>query len=146
MPRLVRHLRHPVLPLLAALGVALFAPGAAGAHQCVDVEILRSPDVAHVGELIAVEGWAANCGDPARGFQLTWVLVDQTGDRFQLAAEVIQLEPGRSETAVVRLLIPTRLRVGHYRLALVGVAPSGFLDQDLARIAIRKAPAGGGGS
>lgn len=129
--------------LVGALVLAL--PAAARAHQCIDVEVLDAPDLAHPGDLIHATGWAANCGDPARGFRLGWVLIDQMGDRIQLAAEVVQLEPGEAQTAVARLLLPTRLRPGVYRLALVGQAPSGFTDSDSVRLRIRPVPERGGG-
>lgn len=133
-----RPIRRPAIVVAAALAVALAVPLAAAAHQCVDVEILRAPEVAHPGELIHVEGWAQNCGDPARAFRLTWVLVDEIGDRQQLSSQAVQLAPGEAETAVVRLLLPRDLRPGHYGLVLVGQAPSGFTDRDAVRIAIRK--------
>jgi hypothetical protein len=127
----------------ALLGLLLLTlPAAARAHQCVDVEILESPDLAHPGQLIHVTGWIKNCGDPARGFRTGWVLVDQMGDRIQLAGGPVQLEPGEAESETVRLLLPDRLRPGIYQLVLVAQTPTGFTDSYGVRLAIR--PARGG--
>lgn len=137
--------RRTIPILLAGLLCLAVLPAAARAHQCIDVEILAAPEVAHVGELIHVTGWALNCGDPARGFRLGWLLVDQMGDRIHLGGGAVRLEPEASETKEVRLLLPTRIRPGLYTLVLAGQAPSGFSDQDAVRLRIRKAPARGDG-
>jgi hypothetical protein len=137
---------HRTIPiLLAGLLCLALLPTAARAHQCIDVEVLEAPEIAHVGQMIHVTGWALNCGDPTRGFRLGWVLVDEMGDRIHLGGGGVKLRPEESETAEVRLLLPTRIRPGHYTLVLVGRAPSGFSDQDAVRLQIRKAPARGDG-
>ena len=120
--------------LLALLAVV----PAAQAHQCVDVEVLRAPDSAAAGSMIAVEASATNCGDPARGFILSWVLVAENGDRLQLTKSVAQIEPGRTLSGANRLLLPARIRPGVYNLGLVGEAPSGYTDSDLTRIEITR--------
>ncbi len=132
------HTQNRSLPFVAALALVglLAAAPAARAHQCVDVDLLRAPDRAQAGEMIVAEGSVTNCGDPARGFHVAWVLVDQLGDRIQLRRTVAQVEPGETQTGVVRLLLPERLRPGLYALVMVGEAPSGFTDSDAQRIAI----------
>lgn len=135
---------RPLLVLAAALVAALALPLAAAAHQCVDVEILRAPEVAHAGTLIHVEGWVQNCGDPVRAFRTAWVLVDEMGDRQQLASHAVQLVPGEAAAEVVRLLLPRDLRPGVYSLVLVARAPAGFTDRDAVRLAIRKRDDAGG--
>jgi hypothetical protein len=132
------HTHNRSLPSAAALALAgmIAAAPAARAHQCVDVDLLRAPDRAQAGEMIVAEGSVTNCGDPARGFLIAWVLVDQLGDRIQLRRTVAQVEPGETETGFVRLLLPERLRPGMYALVMVGEAPSGFTDSDVQRIAI----------
>jgi len=136
---------RPPLVLAVALAAALTMPLAAAAHQCVDVDILRAPEVAHPGALIHAEGWAQNCGDPVRAFRLAWVLVDEMGDRQQLSSKALQLVPGEAESAVVRLLLPRDLRPGIYSLVLVGQAPAGYTDRDAVRLAIRRRNDAGGG-
>ena len=127
----------PVLVVLALL--MLGGAQAVLAHQCVAVEILRSPGVAAPGDLIVTESSATNCGDPARGFILTWTLVNEnTGQRIVLKRTVAQIEPGRTITGLNRLLLPARLRPGIYHLVYHGEAPSGFTDSDAARIEIRR--------
>ena len=103
--------------VIAALMILGGAP-AVLAHQCVSVDILRSPDVAHPGDLIVTESSATNCGDPARGFVLSWVLVNANGDRFLLKKTVAQIEPGRTISGFNRLLLPTRLRLAVSPLTL----------------------------
>jgi hypothetical protein len=49
------------------------------------------------------------------------------------------VEPGMRVHGTHRLLLPDDVRPGHYRLALVGRAPSGFTDTEIARIALRPA-------
>ena len=118
------------------LTVVLGAAPAAWAHQCVDVEILQSPERAAAGTVLVVRGTATNCGDPARGFWLSWVLVAENGDRILLKKSVGQIEPGRTIAGGSRLMLPVRLRPGIYQLGFVGEAPSGFTDTDLVRLEI----------
>lgn len=127
------------IPALAfAMLLMLSGAPAVLAHQCVAVEILRSPDAATPGELIVTESSATNCGDPARAFQLTWMLVSENNDyRILLKRTVAKIEPGRTITGLNRLLLPTRLRPGIYHLVYIGEAPSGFTANDAARIEIR---------
>jgi len=108
------------------------------AHQCVAVEILRSPDAAVPGELIETESSAANCGDPVRAFVLSWVLVDEKGDRTVLKRTAARIPQGQTISGFNRLLLPTRLRPGIYELAHLGEAPSGFTDTDVVRIEIKR--------
>jgi hypothetical protein len=108
------------------------------AHQCVEVEILGSPASAVPGELIETESNAANCGDPARAFVLTWVLVDEKGDRTVLKRTTARIPQGQTISGFNRLLLPTRLRPGIYDLAYLGEAPSDFTDTDVARIEIKR--------
>ncbi len=130
-------IQNRAVPLtVAVLAAVLAAAPAAFAHQCVEVDLLRAPDRAEAGELIVAEGSVTNCGDPARGFLVAWVLVDEVGDRITLHRNVTQVEPGRTATGTVRLLLPARLRPGIYTLVLHGEAPSGFTDNDGQRIAI----------
>lgn len=132
----IENAKRPVLAFAALL--MLGGAPAVLAHQCVEVEILRSPDVAVPGELIVTESSATNCGDPARGFNLSWVLVNEKNDqRILLKKTVGQIEPGRTISGFNRLLLPTRLRPGTYHLVLHGEAPSGFTAEDSARIVIR---------
>lgn len=127
----------PVLAIVALL--MLSGASAVLAHQCVGVEILRSPDAASPGELIVTESSATNCGDPARGFILSWVLVSENNDqRILLKKTVGKIEPGRTISGFNRLLLPTRLRPGVYHLVFVGEAPSGFTAEDAVRIVIRR--------
>jgi len=141
-----------VLALAAFLALLWALPGAAqeptadpSAHQCVDVEILRAPHVAHAGTMIAAAGWVKNCGGPVRGFRIAWVLVDELGDRIQLAHRAVQLAPGEEVHGVSRLLLPDDLRPGVYALVLVGKTPNGRGDRDARRIAIRPAQDAGEG-
>lgn len=128
----------PVLAVAMLLMLMLSGVPAALAHQCVAVEILRSPDAATPGDLIVTESSATNCGDPARGFQLTWMLVSENNDqRILLKRTVGKIEPGRTITGFNRLLLPTRLRPGIYHLVYIGEAPSGYTANDAARIEIK---------
>ena len=129
----------PVLALLMLGGAR-----AVLAHQCVSVEILRAPDVANPGDLIETESSASNCGDPARGFVLSWVLVSETGDRILLKKTVARIAPGGTISGLNRLLLPRRLRPGIYDLTYFGEAPSGFTDTDTVRIVIRPRQGGRG--
>ncbi|HEX9671233.1 MAG TPA: hypothetical protein VGC93_17325 [Thermoanaerobaculia bacterium] len=125
-------------PLAAALAlVAALAAAPAFAHQCVDVDLLRAPDAARPGGVILVEGSVTNCGEPARGFLITWWLVGDHGDRHLLRRAVSQVRPDQTLTGTVRLMIPVRIRPGVYDLVMLGEAPSGFTDSDAQRIAIR---------
>ncbi len=124
--------------IAGAVLALLVAATAARAHQCVEVEVLRAPDSAPAGSLIVVEASVTNCGDPARGFILSWVLVGENGDRMQLNRAVAQIEPGRTITGVNRLLLPTRIRPGVYHIGLVGETPSDFTDSDLVRIEVTR--------
>ena len=132
------HIHNRAVPFGAALALvaSLAAAPAAQAHQCVDVDLLRAPDRAQAGDMIVAEGSVTNCGEPARGFLLAWVLVDDVGDRITLHRNVAQVEPGQTSTGSVRLLLPTRIRPGVYTLVLHGEAPSGFTDSDGQRIEI----------
>lgn len=134
----IPHIQNRRLPFVAmlALVTTLAAAPVARAHQCVDVDLLRAPDRAQAGELIVAEGSVTNCGDPARAFQVAWVLVDEMGDRITLRRTAAQVAPGRTETGSVRLLLPTRIRPGVYTLVIVAEAPSGFSDNDGQRIEI----------
>jgi hypothetical protein len=123
-------------PVLLALLPGIAA--AARAHQCVSVEIVRSPETATPGEMIETESSATNCGDPARGFGLTWVLVDPKGDRTLLKRTAARIPQGQTITVFNRLLLPARLRPGIYDLSYVGEAPSGFTDNDVVRIEIKR--------
>jgi len=133
------------VPVLA-VAVLLMLGGATAvpAHQCVSVEILRSPDVANAGDMIETESSATNCGDPARGFVLSWVLVSENGDRFLLKKTAGRIPQGQTISGLNRLLLPVRLRPGIYDLNYVGEAPSGFTDTDAARIVIRPRQTGRG--
>ena len=133
----------PVLAVAALLMIG-GAP-AVLAHQCVSVEILRAPDVANPGDLIETESSASNCGDPARGFVLSWVLVSETGDRILLKKTVARIAPGGTIAGLNRLLLPRRLRPGIYDLTYFGEEPSGFTDTDTVRIVIRPRQGGGRG-
>ncbi len=128
----------PALAILAILALLLAGAPAALAHPCVSVEIVRAPDAAVPGEMIETESSAANCGDPARGFGLTWVLVDEKGDRTLLKRTAARIPQGQTITVFNRLLLPTRLRPGIYDLAYIGEAPSGFTDSDVVRIEIKR--------
>ena len=136
---MIASLRLSAPAALAAVLLALAAAAPAAAHQCVEVEILRSPRVAQVGDLIVVAGAIANCGDPARAFHVSWVLVSDEGDRTLLRRAAVMVEPGNRVSGTHRLLLPSDVRPGHYGLALVGRAPSGFTDTEIARIALRPA-------
>jgi hypothetical protein len=126
------------IPVLAFAMLLLSGAPAVLAHQCVAVEILRSPDAATPGDLIVTESSATNCGDPARAFQLTWMLVSENNDyRILLKRTAAKIEPDRTITGFNRLLLPTRLRPGIYHLVNIGEAPSGFTANDAARIEIR---------
>lgn len=125
-----------ILAMLALL--MLGGAPAVLAHQCVAVEIVRSPATAVPGEMIETESSATNCGDPARGFGLTWVLVDEKGDRILLKRTAARIPQGQTITVFNRLLLPTRLRPGIYDLAYIGEAPSGFTDTDVVRIEIKR--------
>jgi len=134
------------VPVLAvAVLLMLSGAPAALAHQCVAVEILRSPDAAAPGDLIVTESSATNCGDPARGFILSWVLVNENTDqRILLKKTVGKIEPGRTISGYNRLLLPTRLRPGIYHLEYVGETPSGVMVNDSARIEIKRRQPGPG--
>jgi hypothetical protein len=126
---------------VAAVAVVLALSGApaARAHQCVEVQILRAPAAAAPGALITTQSSATNCGDPARGFNLSWVLVSEKNDqRFLLKKTVGKIEPGRTISGFNRLLLPAQLRPGVYHLVLAGHAPSGFVDREAVRIVIRR--------
>ncbi len=127
------------VPAPAILALLMLGGGqAALAHQCVSVEIVRSPETAAPGEMIETESTAGNCGDPARGFGLTWVLVDPKGDRTLLKRTAARIPQGQTITVFNRLLLPARLRPGIYDLSYVGEAPSGFTDNDVVRIEIKR--------
>ena len=131
---------------MGAVAMVLLLGGASAAlaHQCVGVDVLRSPDAAAPGDLITTESSATNCGDPARGFLFSWVLVSENGDqRILLKRSVGRIEPGRTITGLNRLLLPTRLRPGIYHLVYIGETPSGVTAEDRARIEIRRRPATG---
>jgi len=130
----------PVLATFAMLALSMLSGApAALAHQCVGVEILRAPEAASPGDLIVTESSATNCGDPARGFNLSWVLVNESNDqRVLLKKTVGKIEPGRTISGFNRLLLPTRLRPGIYHLVYIGEAPSGFTAEDAVRIVIRR--------
>ncbi len=133
------------VPALAAAALLMLGGAPAVlAHQCVEVEILRAPDMANPGDLIETESSATNCGDPARAFLLTWVLVDANGDRTVLKRAAARIPPGQTISGLNRLLLPRRLRPGVYDLANVGEAPSGFTDTDAVRIVIRARQGGRG--
>jgi hypothetical protein len=125
-------------PALMVVALLLTGAPAVLAHQCVAVEILRSPESAVPGELIETESSATNCGDPARAFVLSWVLVDAKGDRTVLKRTAARIPQGQTISGFNRLLLPTRLRPGIYDLAYLGEAPSGFTDTDVARIEIKR--------
>ena len=131
--------QRPGLAAAAAMALLLLAASGARAHQCVDVEILRSPDSAAPGAFIAVEGALTNCGDPARGFVTHWTLVSEDGNRIHLLRRaVVQVHPGRTLTGVSRLMIPRDVRPGIYHIVLTGEAPSGFTESDAVRIEIAR--------
>lgn len=130
----------PVLAVFAMMALLMLSGApAALAHQCIGVEILRAPEAAAPGDLIVTESSATNCGDPARGFNLSWVLINESNDqRVLLKKTVGKIQPGRTISGFNRLLLPARLRPGIYHLVYIGEAPSGFTAEDAVRIVIRR--------
>ena len=131
--------KHPITRtvLTGTVLTLLLAAVPAAAHQCINVEILRAPNRAEAGEVIHVENAVINCGEPARGFLLTWALVSEAqGVREVLRRVHVELRPDEREHGHVRLWIPDDIEPGRYALVFTGKTPSGFKDRDLHRLSI----------
>jgi hypothetical protein len=124
--------RRPIF--LSLLGLAL-ASGA-WAAPCVRAEIVDAPTDATVGELFAVKGAVHNCGDRPAGFVVSWLLVDEGGDRIVLARRAVQLHAGRTLHIRTRLMLREAVPPGLYELVLHADGRRGVADSDASALLV----------
>lgn len=123
----------PTLALVLLVLLVLAQPAAA--HQCVDVTITSSPSSGDAGGQIAVSGTVENCGDPASGFDVSWILAGN-GRRITLSSQIVVAAQGETVAISDTLFLPANLSPGDYTLVLKGVAPSTFTDTDRAPLTV----------
>ena len=124
------------LLVVGSLGLGLNVP-IAEAHQCVDVQILSSPQRVHVGSRSSMVAGVANCGSCPTSAELdAWLYNPDSNARVHLGGERVRLREGEFRSVRLLLDIPDNVAPGRYQLVLSGVTPSGFMELARAHITV----------
>jgi len=124
------------LLVVSSLGLGLNVP-IAEAHQCVDVQILSSPQRVHAGSRSSMVAGVSNCGSCPTSAELdAWLYDPASNTRVHLGGERVRLREGEVRRVKLLLNIPDNVAPGRYQLVLSGVTPGGFMDVARAHITV----------
>ena len=99
-------MRRFVIPSAAVAAlVVLAAAGQAQAHQCVEAQILHSPQRVHQGQRFRVRAAIENCGNEPTRYRIRLYLVG--GDRrIPVGRARVGLHPGQTVRRTIRARVP----------------------------------------